>query len=332
MKKLLLLVTIFCTLFAGFYFVLNFLEMNSRPTRQWDVQSIDTMKFSRDRAREVLNGGMSENEIQERINAIAQTGATHVAIGTPYDPEFIPVLKLWVKVARQNNLKVWFRSNFSGWEGWFGYADIDKATHTAKVKTFIESNPDLFENGDIFTSCTECENGHKVEYGDGKQIAEHRKFIIGEYNVAKEAFKSINKNVKANYYSMNGDLALAMMDKDTTQKLDGIVVVDHYVTDPKVLAQDLRVLAEQSGGTVILGEFGAPVPDLHGEMTEEEQMLWVKTLLGELAKIPEVVGINYWVDRDGSTAIWSIKGKPTLTVDVLTKYYKGQEVVIKSNK
>jgi hypothetical protein len=297
--------------------------------RNWDIQSIDTMKYSRDLAREQLKSNAYDYEIDKQMKDIAATGATHVAIGTPYDPEFLPILKRWVAAARKNHLKVWFKGNFAGWEGWFGYQRIDKATHTAMIKDFVEKNSDLFMDGDIFTSCPECENGSPVEYGNKQSIELHRSFLLNEYAVTNEAFTHIRKNVKSNYYSMNGDVAKAMMDKETTKAFGGVVVVDHYVKDPKQIATDLRELAKQSGGTIVLGEFGAPIPDIHGKMTEDEQEEWLKTALHDIAAIPQVNGVNYWVNKDGSTALWKKDGSPKSSVAVITQYFRGRIHIVK---
>lgn len=329
MKKALQYLFLFVILLFVFNITLNYFFNRSSEYRQWDIQSIDTMKYSRDRARESLNGILAQKEIDKQISDIADTGATHVSIGTPYDDEFIPVMEKWVSSARKHGLQVWFRGNFSGWEQWFGYPKIDKETHTAKLKSFIENNPDLFEDGDIFTSCTECENGSKVSYGNPAEIAAHKAFLLKEYSVTKEAFAKINKKVKSNFYSMNGDLAAVMMDKETTQQFDGVVVIDHYVKEPEQLVTDIRKLADQTGGTIILGEFGAPIPDIHGKMTEEEQLLWVNKAMQEIAAIPQVGGINYWVNKDGTTALWSIEGEAKSTVEVISQYFKGKKHIIK---
>lgn len=320
----------FLVVVIGVYFGLTAMFSSSRLYRQWDMQSIDTMKYSRDMARDQLkNPDRFEKEIDDQMRDISATGATHVAIGTPYDKEFLPVMQAWVEGARRHKLNVWFRGNFSGAEGWFNYPKIDKETHTSGLKDFIVSNSDLFEDGDIFTSCTECENGYPVEYGDKAGVARHKEFLLKEYAVTKEAFATIKKDVKSNYYPMNGDLARVMMDKETTAQFDGVIVVDHYVADPVKLANDLRDLTNQSGGTVILGEFGAPIPDLHGKMTEEEQALWVDNAMREISHIPNVGGVNYWVNKDGSTAMWKMDGKAKQVVNVVTKYFKGKMHTIK---
>ena len=66
--------------------------------------------------------------------------------------------------ARKHSLKVWFRGNLSGWEEWFGYPSINRDEHTAGIVRFITNNPDLFEDGDIFVTCNECENGERKHH------------------------------------------------------------------------------------------------------------------------------------------------------------------------
>ncbi len=287
----------------------------------WEIQSIDTMKFSRDLAREKLNDVSFGEIINMQVAEIAATGATHVAIGTPYDEEFIPFLKMWIRAARANNLNVWFRGNFSGWEEWFGYQKIDQKEHLQKTQDFILRNLEIFENGDIFTSCTECENGGPGDPRDTKDVAGYRQFLITEYKVSKEAFSSIGKNVASNYFSMNGDVAYLVMDKKTTQALGGIIVIDHYIKDPEQLSKDIRQLSERSEGNIILGEFGAPIPDIHGVMTEYEQALWIDKALFELANIKDLAGINYWTGFGGTTNIWRDDGSKKSGVEVLSGYY-----------
>lgn len=287
----------------------------------WEIQSIDTMKFSRDLAREKLNDVSFGEIIKMQVAEIAATGATHVAIGTPYDEEFIPFLEMWVSAARANNLNVWFRGNFSGWEEWFGYQKIGQKEHLQKAKDFILKNPQLFEDGDIFTSCVECENGGPGDPRDTKDVSGYRQFLITEYEVTRKAFKQIGKNVASNYFSMNGDVAYLVMDKKTTQALGGIIVIDHYIKDPEQLSKDIRQLSERSEGNIILGEFGAPIPDIHGAMTEYEQALWIDKALFELANIKDLAGINYWTGFGGTTNIWRDDGSKKSGVEVLSGYY-----------
>jgi hypothetical protein len=319
-KKIIFIFALVVALAGVAFGVREYVKANQPKT--WQFQSIDTMKYSRDLSREKRNDPSFAHVVDAQMTAIANTGATYVAIDTPYDDEFGPMLRMWVRAARRHHLHVWFRGNWSGWEQWFGYPKMDKKTHIAKTKEFILTNGTLFEDGDVFTSCPECENG-AGSVQSFEEIAAHRQFLIAEYTVTKEAFAQIDKRVASNYYSMNGDLAVALMDPETTKALDGIVVVDHYVRDPNELARDVQGIAKKSGGKVVLGEFGAPIPDLHGAMNPQQQAQWLQEALSKLSTVKELEGVNYWVNVGGSTAIWDETGRPKPAVDVISKVFKG---------
>ncbi len=288
----------------------------------WPIQSIDTMKYSRDLASQTLDSPASfQSTIDFQVKAIAQTGATHVSIATPYDEKFIPVLKMWVKAARANHIHVWFRGNFSGWEGWFGYDRIGRDAHAAQLQTFLDAHAELFETGDVFSSCPECENGGPGDPRMTGDIAGHREFLIKEYAIAKDAFFRMGKNVTPNLMSMNGDVARVIMDEQTTKSLGGYVVIDHYVATPEKMIEDIQQIAQASKGKIVIGEFGAPVPDIHGDMTEKEQQQWVDRTFAALAMEKSVVGVNYWVGFGGSTELWNIGGSPRLVVDTVHRYF-----------
>jgi len=287
----------------------------------WSVQAIDTVKYSRDLAAQFGNDTSFDSIIDAQVSDIAEAGATHVAISTPYDEEFVPFLRRWVKAARKYNLNVWFRGNFSGWEDWFGYDSITRKEHLELLEKFITSNKDLFENGDIFTSCPECENGGPGDPRHDTDVAGFRQFLIDEYKVAKDALRLTGKSVAANYFPMNGDVAKLIMDKATTKALGGVVVIDHYVASPQKLANDIKEIASLSGGKVVLGEFGVPIPDINGEMTEQEQADWIEQAFARLVKLDSLIGLNYWTNVGGSTQIWNRANSPRLAVSVIQKYF-----------
>ncbi len=291
----------------------------------WHIQSIDTMKFSRDVAREKLDDPSYDTFIHDNIAKIASTGATHVAIGTPYDPEFVPFLRRWVAAARKEKLKVWFRGNMAGWEGWFGYQKIDRNQHTKGILSFISTNKDLFQDGDLFTSCPECENGGPGDPRFNGDAKGHAAFLTNEYREVKKAFRAIDKKVEANTYSMNGDVASLIMDSETTKKLDGRIVVDHYVRTPEDTVADLVRFSQESKGKVILGEFGVPIPDLQGRMTEKEQADWLDSFLKIAVDRDEIEGLNYWTSFGGSTELWNPDGTPREAVAVITSYFKPEK-------
>ena len=290
--------------------------------RFFQVQSIDTMKYSRDTAREKLKDVKFDEVIDAQIKNIAATGATHVSLGTPYDEEFLPFLKRWVAAARKYGLKVWFRGNWSGWENWFDYPKFkDGKVHSEKTKKFILENSNLFEDGDVFTACPECENGGPGDPRMTREVDRFRNFIIDEYKTVKETFKSIEKNVTGNYYSMNGDVARLIMDKETTAKLDGAVTIDHYVSTPEKLERDIKNYAVNSGGKVVLGEFGAPIPDIHGDMSEQEQAQWIDKALRKIILSQDVIAINYWTNNASSTELWNDDNSPRQAVATVEKYF-----------
>ena len=288
----------------------------------WEIQSVDTVKLSRDLAREKMFDESFINSINDWVGRIADAGATHIAIGTPYDPEFLPYMKLWVAEARKRGLNVWFRGNFSGWEGWFGYAKIAPGEHILLTKVFIRSNPNLFEDGDIFTPCTECENGVIGDPRSTGNVDGFRNFLMESYIASSDSFKSISRNVKSGYFSMNGDVAKLVMDKKTTENLGGIVIIDHYVNSPIQLATDITDIATSSGGKVVLGEIGAPIPDIHGNFDVYKQEDWLKDVLALVAKNPDLIGINYWTASGSSTSLWYENGEAKPALGVLSSYYK----------
>ncbi len=321
MKKiivLVLIVVIFYFLFVGFK--TNALQQKAT---WWNFQSIDTMKYSRDLSRQKLKDPSFDGVIDQQDRNIAAAGATHVAIATPYDEEFYPILSRWVAAARKYNLKVWFRGNFSGWEGWFDYPKITRAEHLKKTADFITKHKDLFMDGDVFTACPECENGG-TDAGDPRQTGDiegFRKFMIDEYSVTRAQFVGINKNVASNFDSMNADVAKVVMDRDTTNALDGVVAIDHYVTTPEKLVSDIKSISNTSGGKIVLGEFGAPIPDINGQMNDKEQASWIKDALASLVKEKEVIGVNYWTNTGGSTALWRDDGTPKDAVSAVQSVY-----------
>lgn len=314
-------VTCLIILFLRFLPVQNFSDRDIQSPPWWSVQSIDTMKYSRDLSREKINDPSFNTIINTQMEQIAKTGATHVGIATPYDEEFVPILTRWVNAARKHSLKVWFRGNFSGWEQWFEYKRISRDEHIALLSAFITTHPELFIEGDIFTPCPECENGGPGDPRTTGDIDGHRLFLIQEFIAATEAFRRIGVGARVGYFSMNYDVAKVIMDKSTTESVGGIVTIDHYVETPQALLQDVQAIAKQSGGQVFLGEFGAPIPDIHGDMSDAEQSKWLAQAFDLLSREPAVIGINYWVNMGGSTQLWSEDGNPREAVQTVTSAF-----------
>lgn len=285
------------------------------------IKSVDTMKYSRDLAKAKLNDPSFNSVIEKQMAQVVDLGATHVAIATPYDEEFIPFLTKWVQSARRHNLSVFFRGNFSGWEEWFHYPRIDRDTHKILLRDFISSHPELFEDGDIFSPCHECENGGPGDprwTGDKKG---YNNFLIDEYRISKEAFGLQGKSIEV-YSSMNGDIAREIIDKPTAKALGGTILVDHYVKTPEKFANDIMAISRRLDANVGVGEFGAPIPDINGGMNESQQAEYVSQMFDFLySKSSGVTILNYWVLTGGSTSLTSETGYPKKVYNVVKTYF-----------
>ncbi|TSC77519.1 MAG: Uncharacterized protein G01um101424_366 [Parcubacteria group bacterium Gr01-1014_24] len=289
----------------------------------WKYQCIDTMKTSRDQARSWRENPRLEEYIEREITAIKNMGANCVAIATPYDEEFVPYLSMWVAEARKKDLIVWFRGNFSGWEGWFGYLKgMTSGQHLEKTRKFILGRPDLFRDGDIFTPAPEAENGGPFRHVPPAEYASFRQFLVDEKRTADESFAKIGRRVTTNWLSVNGGLARRMLDKKTIDALGGIVTIDHYVRTPAEMADYIKFFKEKYGAKVVIGEFGAPIPDINGRMTEGEQKIFIERVFREIYEERAwVEGLNYWVSLGGSTALLYDNGSERPAADSIRRYF-----------
>ncbi|MDQ3239019.1 MAG: carboxypeptidase-like regulatory domain-containing protein [bacterium] len=306
----------------------RFKEVNDKPiivskATFWEYQCIDTMKYSRDRARQYQSGDLKEETISTQVKKIASLGANCISIGTPYDNEFKNYLNLWVKHARHSNLRVWFRGNWSGYEQWFDYpALVSLDEHHQKTRQFIIENESMFENDDIFTSAPEPENSEVFKPLFERDANIFRKFIVDSNQAALDSFAKINKKVKTNYISLSGGVANSMLDLDTIKSLDNTVTLDHYVKTPEIMNEYIEHYKSKLNAKVVLGEFGAPIPDINGEMSQSEQAQFVTSILQVLAKQNKTIpAINYWTLSDSSTSLIDDSQNDKQVVEVIKKFY-----------
>lgn len=295
--------------------------------RLFPVQSIDTMKSSRDIAIKMLrNPNSFAPMIDRQMLLIKEAGATHVAIDTPYDTEFLPVLKLWVASARSHNLSVLFRGNFSGWEGWFEYPRIDRATHKKLLQNFLHNNPELFQSGDVFTPCMECENGGPGDPRQTGDIDGYNTFLADEAKIAATEFASQVRYINI-YPSMNADIARDIIGPKAIRAFGGIILIDHYTSTTKQFIKDIETIPEQINARVGLGEFGAPIPDLNGSMTQTQQARYINELFTAMYEHRENIPlVNYWTLTGGSTALINEDGTPREAYFTVQNYFKAFNV------
>lgn len=296
----------------------------------WEFQCIDTMKDSRDRAREFLKQKDYGREFaKKQIAIIRDLGATCVSVGTPYDEEFAPVLRAWSQEAHAAGLNVWFRGNFSGWEGWFSYPKFSSAEdHHRKLKTFIVAHPDFFRDKDIFTPAPEPENGILGSpWKSEKNKNALNDFIAASTAVCEQGFKEVARVVSCGFFGTNGDVALGGFTTDSLQKAGGVVVTDHYIKDIPRYKKDIEALYAKHRLPVVVGEFGSPIPDLQGNLSEAEQAVSVAALLDQIYSAGSIVrGVNYWVLHGGSTSLVRDDGSPRMATEALRDYFKPAQV------
>lgn len=321
MKHLLILVSL--SILGGLLILFSHFESvqseNTKP-QLWQIRSVDTMKNSRDKARAELFNNEYDEHIEKELKAIKGTGANYVALGTPYDEEFMPYLLRWVKLARKNDLKIWFRGNWSSWEGWFDYPkNLTPQQHIQKTDAFIRSNPSLFRDGDIFDACPECENAGY--WKQPEKNAEYNIFVRQMYESNKKAFIAIDRDVSSNLQAIIGGRAKEVLDRETLQSLGDVVAIDHYVKSPEVMQEFIDYFAAQNT-KVVISEFGAPVPGINPSMSEEEQATFVKTIFDVLyAKKASVMGVNYYVSMVGTTPLLNDDFTPRIAYQVVKNYY-----------
>lgn len=291
----------------------------------WQICSIDTMKTSRDLAREKLNDPSYDDEIKFQLHLIKQTGANYVAIDTPYNDEFLPYLKRWVNMARAENLHVWFRGNWSEWEGWFGYPkNMTPEQHLQKTADFIQHHPELFADGDIFDACPECENA--LWWPQPDKNHDYNQFIKSQHQSTSLAFQKINKKVITNIASIIGGRAKEVLDQSSLDALDKRVSIDHYIKDIQGMSDYLDYFKNRQT-KVVVSEFGAPIPDINGNMTEDQQAEFVNQIFKLLYQNRDQVdGVNYYVLSKGTTELLNDDGSPRKAFNVVRNYFSPEVI------
>jgi hypothetical protein len=148
--------------------------------------------------------------------------------------------------------------------------------------------------------------------------------LVDSYDNCFVSFKKINKNVKCGYFSTNGDIAKETLTQETVRKTGDVIVIDHYVNSAQKMSADLDYLNNKFPGTkIVIGEFGAPIEDINGAMTEQEQADFIEQLLLVFIEHKtQVIGVNYWLISGGKTGIYNQDKSPRLLAEVIKIYFK----------
>jgi hypothetical protein len=267
-------------------------------TFPWPVKSIDTQVVSKHWI------DVPKESIREQVRLLKELNVNYIAIATHYDR--VDEMQMWADEIHAQGLNVWFRSHWEGWEG-----DNNKPAimtpdeYLRKTKDFVIAHPSLFREGDAFTVAVEPEN---VGVGLGRRFIswdEYKEFLLKQVIVAKEAFAEIDMDnkVHTNWLSVNGWVAMNVLDQELVDQL-GLIVVDHYsvqsntigtLDDPAKIVRDMNndldEIYQKWKKPILLGEWGYQI---YQEIDEDTQATVIKGVLEMLATKPYLIGVNYW--------------------------------------
>jgi hypothetical protein len=104
--------------------------------------------------------------------------------------------------------------------------------------------------------------------------------------------------------------------------MGNLVTIDHYVRDSKDMGEYIDFFTRTFNSKVAIGEFGGPIPDLNGEMTEEQQAMFVTHVLSEMySRKDSLVGVNYWTLTHSSSSLLNPDYSERKVANVLRDYY-----------
>ena len=292
----------------------------TRPLGGWRIRSVDTMKLSRDTLKAPLN----DRQIAAVVRLDARLHLTNVTADVYYDaPDY---MMRWVSAIRAAGLHVWFRAHWYAWENHRVSVVVRGRTRLATVagsmtpqayigatRLFLRQHTALFRNGDIFDFCPEPENGAYwlKKYGKGwswhsNEAAKHAFNMFIRSGVRMAATTLANRGlggVVVTAISVDSSIALRLLSAPTVTRL-GMITLDLYperrTSDPAVatsrLVSEIKSVHDRWGVPVLVGEHGYPRDKYVDDVTQARVL---RAELAGVARLPYVLGLNYWVDAGG---------------------------------
>lgn len=289
----------------------------------WEIESVDTMKWSKD----TMRGQKTSAQIEALIAKDAELGVNYICVDCPYDSydEYSPVIvdgykQKFINAIRSHGVGVWHRQHFNAWEGDYDFPKItprttpsialgnsiedvlagtDTTSWLALHYQYIIDHPTEFAAGDIFTPLCEIENGG-IAGGTNDQFSNHQEmweFMRNLHTLSWEAFKAIGleNKILIGLWGNSGYTALNRLDEFTVDCM-GILSIDHYIFDPVQMNTDLDLTIDYYQVPVVIGEWG------NTEEADEELNAANVIDIGNvfISKGSDIVGSNYWCDIGGS--------------------------------
>lgn len=290
-------------------------------TKQPFFASIDTMKESRDMETHPI----SQAGIARIVRLSASLNTNYITVDTHWN--YPGYMKEWIDAIRASGRSVWFRTQPNEWEDDNGSTGImTPQQYEEAERQFILAHPSFFQPGDIFDPCSEPENGlyWKARYGntwtdDAPNAATqaYNAFLRDTTDVANASLHQEGiSGVITTVHSTNSFIASSpsILESQTVRQ-SGYITVDSYpegnTTNPaaaaRVRVDELNRIENLWHVPIIIGEMGysnsVPVDDA-------TQQAVLQAEFDAIAKLPYVVGLNYWVgagtnDSGGYTHIFT---------------------------
>lgn len=275
------------------------------------------------------------NEYQQYKNLLDNPTECFVALAVPYDN--LTKYTNYVADARTKGFKIWHRSHWNRWQGDNGTsADMTAQEYLDDTYDFIVDNSTLFADGDLFTTCVECNNADGVNTTDpfrttgSFDFTKYNRFCRDQVTYANAAFTAIGKSVRTNLLSFSLsllDLSGQSLDSgdsgngsgfdnaDMVSYFDSIITIDHYLsstyrtgsTYATPYESDLnKIKLAFPSCRIMIGEWG-----FHTESagSDGEQYGVYDAVSKVIRNRTDVVGLNYW-NHLGQTqsSIWTDSG------------------------
>ncbi len=274
----------------------------SPVSKTWNIQSIDAMKETKD----AVCNQRDDTWINHWLDKAVELGANYVAISTPYDNpscgDALSYTRRWVAAIRLHGLHVWHRHMPLAFEGIYNVSKNISINYLPMMASYIENNPDLFEEDDIFSPIPEPQNGgiQGVTYCANNLCQFSSANVFNQWlrdamTQASDAFHSINKNnIKVGYFGFDGFVAWGDNNpdwegilEDTTIAQMGNITIDHY---PESVHETMdagltQLQAKYPTTPIIIGEWGT--------ITGGDTVTQIMTDM-TAARNHHVVGFNYW--------------------------------------
>lgn len=298
------------------------------------IQSIDAMKDTKD----AICGPRPLDWINKWLDKAVELSAQYIAISTPYENpscgDALSYTKTWVKAIRAHGLHVWHRHMPLSFEGIYSVNKNNSTNYLNLISTYIKNNPDLFQDGDIFTPIPEPQNGgiQGITYCANsvcqfQSAPAFNQWLRDAMTTSKNAFAAIGKNnMKIGYFGFDGFVAWGDKNpdwhgilEDSTVAQMGNITIDHYPeTVGETMDQALTALQAKYPTTpIVIGEYGT----VNGQNVNQEV---TDTLTA--AKNHHVVGFNYWQFGPSGSGEQLINDDFSNRSDftIVASFYKGQ--------